>query len=1166
MGKQMNRSKFLQTTALVGVTVMMSAMPAMSQGAGTSISVPTQPNTEVASGGSFGATGFAISIDNTPVAGAQPPRNPQRAADIANDMAEVDVRFDGLDTRRLLNVMTSDGKTSYRAGETVTFRASSNYPAFIRRAEVQIRDRSQIGAPVVATVPIDANCVASFTMPSDGSSDLAYALRVYDAQGRYDQTAPLALSRSARTTETTGAAPFAAAGEGEDRTQRRGIPVQGGVITASGTARAGSTVTVMGEAVPVDGAGRFAVSRVLPAGDQVVDVNINGRSYVRDVEIPKSEWFYVGIADLTFGLRDGGAADLDRETYVDGRVAFYTKGKTESGYTITSSLDTGNGPIDDIFARLNDKDPRRVLDRLRSDGGDLYPIYGDDSTFYDDTPTSGPIYLRIENETTRLTFGNFRTGIAGAGLLNNARDLYGLELAYQSRAVTANGDAKFAANVYAAQQETAVQRDILRGTGGSVYFLTRQDITGGSTTMTVQVIDPETGFVVENRVLTEGTDYTVDSIQGVVLLNGPLTSSTGDGGLIDDGAGAYDVNLVAQYEYTPTDGLGDANAFGGRVEGWAGDNLRIGLSAMQENTPSGVDQQLAAADVRYRLGDTSFAELELARTKGPGFARSISTDGGLTIASSGGADNGAAQALRFTSQIDLQEMGLSNAGQIGLRYERKDAGFSTLNEDIAADQTLIGVNGTIALTPRLALSFDAEKFESDLGNDKTEIEVSATYDVNDRVSVEVGVQSLDQTTAGDASKTGSRTDAAARLTYAANDDLTVYGFGQATVSVEGGLSENNRAGLGIDAQVSDAVSVAAEVSGGDTGTAGKLRVAYAPTADNEVYLGYTLDPTRSGAGSALSDRGTVVIGGRHRYSEELSTYAENIYDMPGNQRALTQAYGVTYTPVKEWTLGAGVETGRVRDSASGDFDRTALSFGMAYARDEDLSMRARLEYRTEDGASTAQDRETIALSAGYTNRVADDWTMLVSAEALYSESDEADFRNGEYLRASLGYAYRPLDNERLNVLLRYTNLRDLPGEDQVDANGNTDGPSQRSDVFSVAASYDLNKEFTLGGKLAYRSSEVAPRGTDTFTGNTATLGVMRVDWHVLDQWDIMGEGRVLLTEETGTTETGAVAGVYRHFGDNVKVGVGYEWGAVSDDATDIDYTGQGVFLNIVGKF
>jgi len=150
--------------------------------------------------------------------------------------------------------------------------------------------------------------------------------------------------------------------------------------------------------------------------------------------------------------------------------------------------------------------------------------------------------------------------------------------------------------------------------------------------------------------------------------------------------------------------------------------------------------------------------------------------------------------------------------------------------------------------------------------------------------------------------------------------------------------------------------------------------------------------------------------------------------------------------------------------------------------------------------------------------------------------------------------------------MRYTNLRDLPGEDQVDANGNTDGPSQRSDVFSLAANYDLTQEMTVSGKLAYRSSSIAPRGTDNFTDNTATLAVIRADWHIIDQWDIMGEGRALFTEETDTVETGAVAGVYRHFGDNVKVGLGYEWGAVSDDATNIDYDGQGVFLNIVGKF
>ena len=1165
MSIKMTNRKFLTTTALASFAAIVWTIPAVSQ----SISVPAQPNTEVITSSptaGFASTGFAISIDNRPVAGALPPRNSQRAADIANAAADVDVRFDGLDSRRLLNVATADGRTTYRAGETVTLRASTNYPAYISRAEIQIRDRSQVGAPVIATVPVQPNGTATYTMPSDGAGDLSYALRVYDAQGRYDETNARAVSRTQRVAETTGLAPFAAAGEGDDSTRRRGIPISGGVITASGTARPGSSVTVMGEAVPVDGAGRFAVSRVLPAGDQIVDVNINGRSYVRDVEIPSSEWFYVGIADLTAGLREGGPADVDRETYVNGRVAFYTKGKTESGYTITSSLDTGDGPIDEIFARLNDKDPRRVLDRLRNDAGDLYPTYGDSSTFYDDAPTSGPIYVRIEDETKRFTFGNFRTGIAGAGLLNNARDLYGAELAYQSAGVTANGDAKFSANIYAAQQETAAQRDILRGTGGSVYFLTRQDITGGSTTVTVQVIDPDTGFVVDTRVLAEGVDYTVDSMQGVILLNGPLSSSTGDNGLIDDGAGAYDVNLVAQYEYTPTDGLGDANAYGGRAEGWVGDDLRLGVSVMRENTPSGIDQELAAADLHYRFGDTSYAELEIAQTDGPGFARSVSTDGGLTIASSGGTNAGPAQALRFAANLDLQEMGLGTEGNIGLRYENKEAGFSTLNEDITADQTLIGIDGNVALSDRLALSFDAEKFESDLGDDKTEVEVSLAFDINDKLNIALGVQSLDQTVAGNASETGSRTDAAVRLTYAASDDLTVYGFGQGTLSVDGGLSENNRAGLGINANLSETLTVAAEASGGDGGTAGKLRLTYAPTENNEIYAGYTLDPTRTGAGSALSDRGTVVIGGRYRYSEQLSTYAENIYDMPGNQRSLAQAYGVTYSPTDEWTFGAGLETGTVRDSASGDFDRTAMSFGLAYARDEDLSGRARLEYRTEDGQGTAQDRETFGLSAGYSNRVADDWTLLADVEALYSESDESDFRNGEYLRASLGYAYRPLDNERLNVLMRYTNLRDLPGEDQVDANGNTDGPSQRSDVFSLAANYDLTQEMTVSGKLAYRSSSIAPRGTDNFTDNTATLAVIRADWHIIDQWDIMGEGRALFTEETDTVETGAVAGVYRHFGDNVKVGLGYEWGAVSDDATNIDYDGQGVFLNIVGKF
>lgn len=1180
-----NRTAMLRTTALS--TVLVLALPASQSwaqvcdftvvplpagceapNAGIATVTGIQPNianVPAVAPSAFGDAGFSISIDDDLFAGAAIPTGDQRTNDLRNYGNAIDVRYDGLDPRRLLNVATVARRNAYAAGETISFKASSNYPAYIARAEILVRDRDRRGAPIVARVPVAPNGRAAFTMPADGSGDLSYALRVYDATGRYDETHAMGLARvDTRAGNSVGQAPFASAGEGDDNTARRGIPTRGGVVTVSGGGTPGGTVTVMGETVPVDRNGKFAVSRVLPAGDRVVTVNVNGRDYVRDIEIPESEWTYVGIIDLLVGAREGGSTDEDWTRYDNGRAAFYAKGTMANGWTITGSADTGNGPIEDMFSRLNDKDPRRVLDRLRT--SDANPTLGDDSTFYDDAPTSGAIYLRAENDTTRFTLGDFRTGIAGPGLINNARDLYGAELAYQSASVTENGDARVSAMAYGAQLETAAQRDVLRGTGGSVYFLTRQDITGGSSTVTIQTVDPNTGFVVDNRVLVEGTDYTIDYFQGVIMLSAPLTATSGNGGLVGTGSGQYDVNLVVQYEYTPLGGLTDLNALGGRAEVWATDELRVGASVMVENTPSGDDQRIGSVDLHYRLGETSFAGIEVASTEGPGFARSASNDGGLTIASTGGSNNDAAQAVRFVAELDLQEMGLSQAGNVGLRYESKDAGFSTLSEDITDDQVLWGLDGEIEVTDRVSLSFDTEQFETDAGIEKSETEVSLGFGLSDATTIAVGVQYLDATTPFSAADTGTRTDVGARLTYALRDDLSVYVFGQTTVERTGGLEDDNRIGAGASGVIGEKTTLSAEVSDGDTGLAGKVELAYAASADNEIYLGYTLDPTRSDAGSRLSDDGRIVLGGRYRYSEQLSSYAESIFDMPGSQRSLSQAYGLTYTPNAVWTYGLGLEAGQITDSLDGDFERTAVSFGAAYDNDEGRTGRARIEYRTEDGDGVTRDRDTWGLSAAYATQVAEDWRLLTDVEALYSDSAEDDFRDGEYLRAKLAYAYRPVANERLNVLLSLTYLNDQPGEDQVDANGNTDGPKQRSQVVSIAANYDLNPQLTIGGKLGFRNSEVADRGTYDFEGDSAALLIGSAEYHVVGAWDVFGEGRALYSDGTGTTELGAVAGIYRHINENVKLGLGYEWGSVSDDETDLSYDGQGVFLNLVGKF
>lgn len=184
---------------------------------------------------------------------------------------------------------------------------------------------------------------------------------------------------------------------------------------------------------------------------------------------------------------------------------------------------------------------------------------------------------------------------------------------------------------------------------------------------------------------------------------------------------------------------------------------------------------------------------------------------------------------------------------------------------------------------------------------------------------------------------------------------------------------------------------------------------------------------------------------------------------------------------------------------------------------------------------------------------------------MFSDSAENDFRDGEYAKLRVGYAYRSIGNERLSLLFGYTFLSRFLSEDQVDANGNEDGPLQQSHVLSMYDSYDLTDRLTFVGKVGYRSIEVADRGTSDFTDNTATLALARLDWHVIHKRVLRIEGRVLHTRETETDETGLLVGVYRHVGKNAKIGLGYEWGSVSDDLTDLSYDNQAAFLNSIAK-
>ena len=107
----------------------------------------------------------------------------------------------------------------------------------------------------------------------------------------------------------------------------------------------------------------------------------------------------------------------------------------------------------------------------------------------------------------------------------------------------------------------------------------------------------------------------------------------------------------------------------------------------------------------------------------------------------------------------------------------------------------------------------------------------------------------------------------------------------------------------------------------------------------------------------------------------------------------------------------------------------------------------------------------------------------------------------------------------------------------------------------------------LRGELKLEAGErVAVMMPNLLQFPVAVLGILRADFHVIRKWDLLAEARVLHLAESRTTKYGFLAAAYRHFGDNMKIGVGYNFGHFSDDLRDLTYDDQGIFLNAIGKF
>jgi hypothetical protein len=344
---------------------------------------------------------------------------------------------------------------------------------------------------------------------------------------------------------------------------------------------------------------------------------------------------------------------------------------------------------------------------------------------------------------------------------------------------------------------------------------------------------------------------------------------------------------------------------------------------------------------------------------------------------------------------------------------------------------------------------------------------------------------------------------------------------------------------------------------------------YLLTDRTNIYLNYALENERSDNG-LRARKGDVTSGFRTHYSDSASVYLEEHYTYGDVPTGLTHTSGVDLAPNDRWNYGANLDMGTLKDpETAATTDRKAVGLKLGYSFGS-LSFSSAFEYRVDKNEDPL-DASTSELTTWLTKnslkyQLNPDWRIIGKFNHSVSDNSLGDLYNGDFTEAVLGYAYRPINNDRLNALFKYTYFYNLPTVDQVTLENTAAEYIQRSHIYSVDVSYDLTRRWTIGGKYAYRQGELSEERVDPeFFDSDASLYVVRADWHFVHRWDALIEGRMLEVPEAQDRRSGALLALYRHFGENIKLGVGYNFTDFSDDLTDLSYDSEGAFINIVGK-
>ena len=846
------------------------------------------------------------------------------------------------------------------------------------------------------------------------------------------------------------------------------------------------------------------------------------------------KYFFVGFAELYSGMNknNGDTEILEdateyKEHYNKGRVNLYLKGKVKGKYLLTVWMDTDENELKNMFNGLTDRDINTIFEKINPE--EYYPIYGDNSSRKKDVASSGKLYIALESENFKFLWGNYKVAFNENELISFNKKLYGLNSSYEGEKIS------YDAFLYTPYSLSSM--DVIKSTGGMLYYLKHGDLIIDSETIKVELRDSTVDRVLNTITLTRDEDYEISYTSGRLILKNNIDAYFNNS-LIESANGYDTYYLVVDYEYEPSSYDNKNTSYGLEADYKLNTENTLTFDYIK-NTQSDEDYEIYALDWTFKSNSTML-KTGYALSKNELSDGFLSDDGGLNYTEYS-ILNSAEDAEGWSFELERK---IGEEKGIKAYYTYKEKGFSGGSEITDEDKTNYGVElgGKIGDVDA-SLAYDKKIREEEEVNLYT-LAASEKYTEKMTLKSEVNYEEDIHKTSNDDKE--NSLEAAIGFSYMLKENHELYGSQQLTID-NSEDDNNNLTKLGTNLSY-DKWKVNAEVGSGNKEDMLKIKTAYMLNDKSEIYTGIqrTFDKE-----DGIETKN--IVGTKASLNEKTDIYTEYQVGDSEKEKTKSNLVGVDYIPSEKWLLSMDYTKSNVDENAGGNKDRDIITAGIGY-KGERLKEKLKAEYRKDEGNSPLIQR-IFTIDAKWKQN--DEISYV--AEADYDRTVEAGEESKKYIKGAVGLAYRPIFDDRLNTLAKYTYYENIDSDTNED-----EYQGEKAHVFAVEGIYDITSKWQLGQKIGYKRAEVKLDLEDAiwFDSNT-WMYIAKLNYKMNGGIDICGEYKYLKNDLAQDKKDGILLGVYKRFENNLKMGAGYNFAEFNYDLTNLDYKSKGVFINIV---